>query len=67
VRRAGSDVGALPRRGATDIRRNNHRETGELIDPAALADELPEAAEVLTAVAQVAVDADHRLAADAAS
>lgn len=40
------------------IRRNNHRETGELIDPAALADELAEAAEVLAAVAQVCVDAD---------
>ena len=40
------------------IRRNNHRENGELIDPAALADELAEAAEVLAAVAQVAVDSD---------
>ncbi|MGH3699949.1 MAG: type II toxin-antitoxin system VapC family toxin [Pseudonocardiaceae bacterium] len=40
------------------IRRNNHRETGELIDPAALAAELAEAAEVLAAVAQVAVDSD---------
>ena len=40
------------------IRRNNHRETGELIDPAALAQELAEAAEVLAAVAQVAVDSD---------
>ncbi|MGH3837847.1 MAG: type II toxin-antitoxin system VapC family toxin [Pseudonocardiaceae bacterium] len=40
------------------IRRNNHRETGELIDPAALADELAEAAEVLAAVAQIAVDSD---------
>ncbi|MGH3872939.1 MAG: type II toxin-antitoxin system VapC family toxin [Pseudonocardiaceae bacterium] len=40
------------------IRRNNHRDTGELIDPAALAGELAEAAEVLAAVAQVCVDAD---------
>lgn len=40
------------------IRRNNHRENGELIDPAALADELAEAAEVLAAVAQVAVNFD---------
>ena len=40
------------------IRRNNHRENGELIDPTALADELAEAAEVLAAVAQVAVDSD---------
>jgi len=40
------------------IRRNNHRDTGELIDPAALAAELAEAAEVLASVAQVAVDSD---------
>lgn len=40
------------------IRRNNHRDTGELIDPAALAAELSEAAEVLAAVSQVAVDSD---------
>jgi len=40
------------------IRRNNHRDTGELIDPAPLAEELAEAAEVLAAVAQVAVDSD---------
>jgi predicted nucleic acid-binding protein len=40
------------------IRRNNHRDTGELIDPTALAEELFEAAEVLAAVAQVAVDSD---------
>ncbi|MCA1707461.1 MAG: type II toxin-antitoxin system VapC family toxin [Actinobacteria bacterium] len=40
------------------IRRNNHRDTGELIDPTALAEELSEAAEVLAAVAQLAVDSD---------
>ncbi|MGH4013611.1 MAG: type II toxin-antitoxin system VapC family toxin [Pseudonocardiaceae bacterium] len=40
------------------VRRNNHRDTGELIDPAAVAEELSEAAEVLTAVAQIAVDSD---------
>ena len=40
------------------IRRNNHRDTGELIDPTALAEELAEAADVLAAVAQVAVDSD---------
>lgn len=40
------------------IRRNNHRETGGLIDGAALAEELAEATEVLAAVAQVAVDSD---------
>lgn len=40
------------------IRRNNHRETGELIDGAALAEELAQATEVLAAVAQVAVDSD---------
>lgn len=40
------------------IRRNNHRDTGELIDPAALANELAEAAEVLAAVAHIAVDTD---------
>jgi uncharacterized protein len=40
------------------IRRNNHRDTGELIDPTALAEELAEAADVLSAVAQVAVDSD---------
>ncbi|MGH3793762.1 MAG: type II toxin-antitoxin system VapC family toxin [Pseudonocardiaceae bacterium] len=38
------------------VRRNNHRDTGELIDSAALAEELSEAAEVLAAVAQIAVD-----------
>jgi uncharacterized protein len=40
------------------IRRNNHRDTGELIDPTALTEELAEAADVLAAVAQVAVDSD---------
>ncbi len=40
------------------IHRNNHRETGELIDRAALAEELAEATEVLASVAQVAVDSD---------
>lgn len=40
------------------IRRNNHRDTGELIDAAALAEELTEATEVLAAVAQLAVDSD---------
>lgn len=40
------------------IRCNNHRETGDLINPAALAAEPAEAAEVLAAVAQVAVDSD---------
>lgn len=40
------------------IRRNNHCDTGELIDPAALAVELAEAADVLAAVAQVAVDSE---------
>ncbi len=40
------------------VRRNNHRDTGDLIDPVALAEELSEAAEVLGAVAQVAVDSD---------
>lgn len=40
------------------VRRNNHRDTGELIDPAALNDELSEAAEVLAAVTQLAVDSE---------
>lgn len=38
------------------IRRNNHTETGDLIDADALAAELSEASEVLASVAQLAVD-----------
>lgn len=38
------------------IRRNNHNERGELIDPAALAAELAEAHDVLDTLDQVAVD-----------
>jgi predicted nucleic acid-binding protein len=40
------------------IRRNNHTETGELIDAHAFEAELREASDVLAAVAQLAVDDD---------
>jgi predicted nucleic acid-binding protein len=38
------------------VRRNNHTDTGALIDPEAFESELAQAAEVLDAIAQIAVD-----------
>lgn len=38
------------------VRRNNHTDTGALIDPEAFEAELTQAAEVLDAIAQIAID-----------